>query len=231
MEKRNTQNLIRLIKNYKASFYSEDCAKSARERNLFWRATNLSICLSESKLRTLLDENDYNFYFERENNPIYSRRFLSFKDNIFDTDSNVKDFSYFKSSYNESTYPNTNHKYSRYLVSPVPLNEYNIYYPSTYNSNYKFESYPLKRYNESENFFEKSSSYPKYSTYIDGNKVLVCSHCGTSTTSLWRKLDNEDICNACALYYKLHNKKRPDNLIKPTIRRRKRQKKADKVIE
>ncbi|CAO3609550.1 unnamed protein product [Cunninghamella blakesleeana] len=40
--------------------------------------------------------------------------------------------------------------------------------------------------------------------------VIKCSNCETTTTPLWRRNENgETICNACGLYYKLHNVHRP----------------------
>uniref|UniRef100_A0A183AJJ7 GATA-type domain-containing protein n=1 Tax=Echinostoma caproni TaxID=27848 RepID=A0A183AJJ7_9TREM len=34
----------------------------------------------------------------------------------------------------------------------------------------------------------------------------VCSNCRTVTTTLWRRNTNgEPVCNACGLYFKLHN--------------------------
>ncbi|KAL1924099.1 uncharacterized protein VTP21DRAFT_7134 [Calcarisporiella thermophila] len=38
----------------------------------------------------------------------------------------------------------------------------------------------------------------------------TCSHCGTTSTPLWRRSpEGQTICNACGLYYKARNKKRP----------------------
>lgn len=37
-----------------------------------------------------------------------------------------------------------------------------------------------------------------------------CANCQTTTTTLWRRNANGDpVCNACGLYYKLHNVSRP----------------------
>ncbi|CAH1784051.1 unnamed protein product [Owenia fusiformis] len=50
-----------------------------------------------------------------------------------------------------------------------------------------------------------------------------CANCGTSTTTLWRRNPNGDpVCNACGLYYKLHNVNRPLTMKKDGIQTRNR---------
>lgn len=50
-----------------------------------------------------------------------------------------------------------------------------------------------------------------------------CTNCETTLTPLWRKDDaGEILCNACGLYYKLHNRHRPISLKRNVIRRRSR---------
>ncbi|CAN7988793.1 unnamed protein product, partial [Ixodes hexagonus] len=52
---------------------------------------------------------------------------------------------------------------------------------------------------------------------------LLCSNCGTSTTTLWRRNNQgEPVCNACGLYFKLHNVNRPLAMKKEGIQTRKR---------
>ncbi|XP_046393401.1 box A-binding factor-like isoform X2 [Ischnura elegans] len=56
---------------------------------------------------------------------------------------------------------------------------------------------------------------------------LTCSNCRTSTTSLWRRnAHGEPVCNACGLYYKLHNVNRPLAMKKDSIQTRKRKPKT-----
>ena len=55
----------------------------------------------------------------------------------------------------------------------------------------------------------------------------ICSNCGTSITSLWRRDSHgASICNACGLYYKLHQSNRPITLKKDIIQTRKRKPKT-----
>ncbi|KAL3253367.1 hypothetical protein MRX96_054615, partial [Rhipicephalus microplus] len=56
---------------------------------------------------------------------------------------------------------------------------------------------------------------------------LQCSNCATSTTTLWRRNNQgEPVCNACGLYYKLHNVNRPLAMKKEGIQTRKRKPKS-----
>ncbi|XP_064473954.1 GATA-binding factor 6-B-like [Ornithodoros turicata] len=56
---------------------------------------------------------------------------------------------------------------------------------------------------------------------------LVCSNCNTTTTTLWRRNEEgEPVCNACGLYFKLHNVKRPLAMRKDGIQTRKRKPKG-----
>ncbi|XP_056129480.1 endothelial transcription factor GATA-2b [Lampris incognitus] len=50
-----------------------------------------------------------------------------------------------------------------------------------------------------------------------------CANCQTTTTTLWRRNSNGDpVCNACGLYYKLHNVNRPLTMKKEGIQTRNR---------
>ncbi|XP_047739814.1 GATA-binding factor 6-B [Hyalella azteca] len=58
---------------------------------------------------------------------------------------------------------------------------------------------------------------------------LMCSNCGTTTTTLWRRNnDGEPVCNACGLYFKLHGVCRPLQMRKDSIQSRKRKPKNKK---
>ncbi|XP_069163661.1 transcription factor GATA-4 isoform X1 [Procambarus clarkii] len=61
---------------------------------------------------------------------------------------------------------------------------------------------------------------------------LMCSNCGTTTTTLWRRNnEGEPVCNACGLYYKLHGINRPLQMRKDSIQSRKRKPKNKKADE
>ncbi len=50
----------------------------------------------------------------------------------------------------------------------------------------------------------------------------ICSHCQTEATSLWRRVGERLMCNACALYFKLHGVQRPLHLNTGIVKRRNR---------
>lgn len=52
---------------------------------------------------------------------------------------------------------------------------------------------------------------------------VICANCHTNSTTLWRR-NNEGnpVCNACGLYFKLHNMNRPLSMKKDGIQKRKR---------
>jgi transcription elongation factor Elf1 len=51
----------------------------------------------------------------------------------------------------------------------------------------------------------------------------ACNNCATTTTTLWRRIkENETVCNACGLYFKVHGRDRPTQLRKDILQTRKR---------
>ncbi|KAG8447319.1 hypothetical protein GDO86_014691 [Hymenochirus boettgeri] len=64
---------------------------------------------------------------------------------------------------------------------------------------------------------------PKKRLIISKRAGTQCSNCHTSTTTLWRRNASGDpVCNACGLYYKLHNVNRPLTMKKDGIQTRNR---------
>ncbi|XP_013882693.1 GATA binding protein 1a [Austrofundulus limnaeus] len=64
---------------------------------------------------------------------------------------------------------------------------------------------------------------PKKRLIVSKRAGTVCANCHTSTTTLWRRNANgEPVCNACGLYFKLHNVNRPLTMKKEGIQTRNR---------
>lgn len=64
---------------------------------------------------------------------------------------------------------------------------------------------------------------PKKRLIVSKRAGTLCANCNTSTTTLWRRNANgEPVCNACGLYYKLHNVNRPLTMKKDGIQTRNR---------
>ncbi|XP_053328898.1 erythroid transcription factor [Spea bombifrons] len=81
---------------------------------------------------------------------------------------------------------------------------------------------------------------PKKRLIVSKRAGTQCSNCHTSTTTLWRRNASGDpVCNACGLYYKLHNVNRPLTMKKDGIQTRnrkvtsksKKKKSADNAFE
>ncbi|KAI4901577.1 hypothetical protein NFI96_012100, partial [Prochilodus magdalenae] len=64
---------------------------------------------------------------------------------------------------------------------------------------------------------------PKKRLVVSKRAGTQCANCQTSTTTLWRRNANgEPVCNACGLYFKLHNVNRPLTMKKEGIQTRNR---------
>ncbi|KAF9437227.1 putative electron transfer flavoprotein subunit [Entomortierella beljakovae] len=70
---------------------------------------------------------------------------------------------------------------------------------------------------------ESCAGCPSYNQHQTSRQNLVCANCRTTTTPLWRRDSaGNTICNACGLYFKLHNVHRPVTMKRAVIKRRKR---------
>ncbi|XP_006008598.1 GATA-binding factor 2 [Latimeria chalumnae] len=64
---------------------------------------------------------------------------------------------------------------------------------------------------------------PKKRLIVSKRAGTQCTNCHTTTTTLWRRNANgEPVCNACGLYFKLHNVNRPLTMKKEGIQTRNR---------
>ncbi|KAG0087047.1 putative electron transfer flavoprotein subunit [Podila epicladia] len=67
------------------------------------------------------------------------------------------------------------------------------------------------------------SGCPSFNQQHTNRQNLICANCRTTTTPLWRRdSSGNTICNACGLYFKLHNVHRPVTMKRAVIKRRKR---------
>ncbi|KAF9108846.1 putative electron transfer flavoprotein subunit [Mortierella sp. AM989] len=70
---------------------------------------------------------------------------------------------------------------------------------------------------------ESCAGCPSFNQHQTNRQNLVCANCRTTTTPLWRRDSaGNTICNACGLYFKLHNVHRPVTMKRAVIKRRKR---------
>ncbi|CAK9301487.1 unnamed protein product [Gordionus sp. m RMFG-2023] len=67
------------------------------------------------------------------------------------------------------------------------------------------------------------SNLTKKTSNLSKKSGIYCANCMTTSTTLWRRnCIGEPVCNACGLYYKLHNVNRPMAMKKDCIQTRKR---------
>ncbi|XP_064597602.1 transcription factor GATA-6-like [Liolophura sinensis] len=84
---------------------------------------------------------------------------------------------------------------------------------------------PQRRLEEVEE--RKKYTEVKYEKASNRRMGLSCANCNTTTTTLWRRnTEGEPVCNACGLYYKLHQVNRPLSMKKDGIQTRKRKPKT-----
>ncbi|KAG0354713.1 hypothetical protein BG005_006277 [Podila minutissima] len=70
---------------------------------------------------------------------------------------------------------------------------------------------------------ERSKSKRNSAPVVVVQPPMHCNNCKTQQTSLWRRgVDGQTLCNACALFYKLHGRSRPKNLKSNVIKTRNR---------
>ncbi|KAG0040599.1 hypothetical protein BGZ82_001054 [Podila clonocystis] len=69
----------------------------------------------------------------------------------------------------------------------------------------------------------RPKSKPNSAPVVVVQPPMHCNNCKTQQTSLWRRgVDGQTLCNACALFYKLHGRSRPKNLKSNVIKTRNR---------
>lgn len=73
----------------------------------------------------------------------------------------------------------------------------------------------------------RNSTRPQRRLATSRRAGMTCSNCSTTDTTLWRRnTQGEPVCNACGLYYKLHQVNRPISMRKDSIQTRKRKPKS-----
>ncbi|KAK0407473.1 hypothetical protein QR680_019212 [Steinernema hermaphroditum] len=85
--------------------------------------------------------------------------------------------------------------------------------------------------NTSNSSFYATPARKQKPTGCQRHATSICSVCGTSNTTLWRRSQTGAIeCNACNLYYRKNNKRRPRDLRdKPIVKRNRRKAPAYKT--
>uniref|UniRef100_A0A8D9BVA7 GATA-binding factor A n=2 Tax=Cacopsylla melanoneura TaxID=428564 RepID=A0A8D9BVA7_9HEMI len=95
--------------------------------------------------------------------------------------------------------------------------------PASFQRSYDFPLVTHHHHHQQSHFHTFPSSTTLIKKTATRRLGLCCTNCGTRMTTLWRRNnDGEPVCNACGLYYKLHNVNRPLAMRKDGIQTRKR---------
>ncbi|CAL1542259.1 unnamed protein product [Lymnaea stagnalis] len=98
----------------------------------------------------------------------------------------------------------------------MPMQQSHVRGPNTY-----------KGSDEEDHRAKKMNDLTKFEKSGQRRMGLCCANCNTTTTTLWRRNgEGEPVCNACGLYYKLHQVNRPLSMKKDGIQTRKRKPKS-----
>lgn len=118
---------------------------------------------------------------------------------------------------------NSNSNYSSYPT--IKSNQLN----GNENTNSQLPSFHRTQSDETSASVNNSSTNSAHKQVLSGARRtgLLCANCQTQNTTLWRRnSEGEPVCNACGLYYKLHQIARPLNMVKPGIQTRRRKPKT-----
>lgn len=91
-----------------------------------------------------------------------------------------------------------------------------------------------KTFGKFNQYYDSNSTCENLSSYFDEDNLEIksvdkllkskatvssrtCSNCGTSSTSTWRNLGDQIVCNACKCFYRKHGRNRPIHMRKDTI--------------
>ncbi|KAJ1347235.1 hypothetical protein KIN20_002252 [Parelaphostrongylus tenuis] len=108
----------------------------------------------------------------------------------------------------------------------IDKSTYPLYAPTSLETRHNVDVLPTSKARSS-----ASHKKPSSAQNSQRRQGLVCSNCGGTNTTLWRRnAEGEPVCNACGLYYKLHNVQRPPTMKKEgQLQTRKRKAKSDGV--
>lgn len=186
--------------------------------------------LNEQKeLRKLKRHLKNNYYNEISNNNI--KNFIdpscNLNQNNYMVNEDIIDGYYF---HKRNPYINSNNDF--HIVNRYENNDLERFYNMNgylFNDHYVYNEYPYYNpyyTNDKENVKSLNYNYELYENYDyskkDENVIkntkkkkneIFCSICGATETPVWRKLNNNKVCNACGLYFKSERRKKSNKKV------------------